>query len=200
MTIAEGRPTTKRMSLEDYLSYDSGTDQNRYELWDGVLIEMSAESDINVVIGSFLLVVFAQIVPYYCVRRGTEIVVEGSYANTRLPDLVVVTEVGASALINQKRSMVSITMPAPALVVEVVSSSDTDKTSRDRDYIDKRREYASRGISEYWIVDPIAQAVFVLTLEGNSYQERKFAGEERLVSIEFPEVELSANQILNAGR
>lgn len=200
MTITEGRSTIKRMSLEDYLNYDSGSDQNRYELWNGVLIEMSSESDINVVIGSFLLVIFAQIVPYYCVRRGTEIVVEGSYANTRLPDLVVVTEAGAAALVDQKRSMVSLEMPAPALVVEVVSSSDTDRQSRDRDYIDKRREYALRGIPEYWIVDPIAQAVFVLSLEGNSYQESKFVEKERLTSIEFPKVELSAEQVIKAGR
>ncbi len=200
MTIAEGRPTTKRMSLEDYLNYDSGSDQNRYELWDGILVEMSAESDINVVIGSFLLVVFAQIVPYYCVRRGTEIVVEGGYANTRLPDLVVVSEAGAAALTGQKRSMVSLTMPAPAVVVEVVSSSDTDKKSKDRDYVDKRREYALRGIPEYWIVDPIARAVFVLTLENSTYQEKKFIGEERLASIELPKIELTANQVLNAGR
>ena len=45
-------------------------------------------------------------------------------------------------------------MPAPSLVVEVALSSDTDKTSRQRDYVRKRTEYAQRGVSEYWIVDP----------------------------------------------
>ena len=52
------------------------------------------------------------------------------------------------------------------LVVEVVSSDDA---SRVRDYEDKRRDYASAGIPEYWIVDPVEQRILVLTLEGDRY-------------------------------
>lgn len=53
------------------------------------------------------------------------------------------------------------------LVVEVVSD---DAVSRARDYEDKRRDYAEAGIPEYWIVDPAAQKIMVLVLEGNAYQ------------------------------
>jgi Uma2 family endonuclease len=147
MTIAKSKP----MTLEEYLIYDDGT-ETRYELVDGILVEMGAESYTNVVIGSFLLTVFAQLVPYYCVHRGTEIVVEGSQANTRIPDLVVITEKGATALRGKNRSMITLEMPLPALVVEVVSRSDANRRSYDRDYIRKRIEYAQRGILEYWIV------------------------------------------------
>ncbi|WP_367889252.1 Uma2 family endonuclease [Leptolyngbya iicbica] len=42
-------------------------------------------------------------------------------------------------------------MPAPLLVVEVVSPG---KVNEDRDYRYKRSEYATRGIGEYWIIDP----------------------------------------------
>jgi Uma2 family endonuclease len=38
--------TAKRMSLEDFLTYDDGT-HTRYELEDGVLVEMGTESPIN---------------------------------------------------------------------------------------------------------------------------------------------------------
>ena len=50
------------------------------------------------------------------------------------------------------------------LVVEVVSPDD-----RRRDLETKRGEYAQAGIPEYWIVDPEAQRITVLTLAGAEY-------------------------------
>lgn len=194
MTIAKNRP----MTLEEYLDYDDGTDAS-YELVDGILVEMTAEVDINILISSFLFSIFLQSVPYYCIRRGTEIVVAGKYANTRIPDLMVLTEEGVSALPSNKRSMIMFDMPAPALVVEVVSSSDTNKASRERDYTRKKKEYAQRDILEYWIVDPILAVVVVLTLADGAYQETKFVGEDGVRSPTFPALNLSAKQLLSAG-
>lgn len=187
------------MTLEEYLNYDDGTDCQRYELWDGLLVDMGAESELNIVIESLLSFVLSQIVPYYCVRKGTEIAVEGDLANTRFPDLVVVTEEGAAALVGKKRSMITPDMPAPVLVVEVVSSSGENKRSRDRDYIDKRKEYASRNIPEYWIIDPIKKVVLVLTLTGKEYKEQQFTDDNQIISLTFSELDLTANQILKAG-
>lgn len=51
------------------------------------------------------------------------------------------------------------------LVVEVVSSDD-----RRRDLVVKRREYAKAAIPEYWIVDPDAGRIIVLSLRGDSYE------------------------------
>jgi Uma2 family endonuclease len=50
------------------------------------------------------------------------------------------------------------------LVVEVVSPDD-----RRRDLETKRNEYAQAAIPEYWIVDPEAQRITVLTLAGAEY-------------------------------
>jgi Uma2 family endonuclease len=52
----------------------------------------------------------------------------------------------------------------PDLVVEIVSPDH-----RAHDWEVKRREYAQAGIPEYWIVDPQAKTVTVLTLAGASY-------------------------------
>lgn len=52
------------------------------------------------------------------------------------------------------------------LVMEVVSPDPRD---RDRDYHEKRNEYAASGIPEYWIVDPETQAITVLVLSGTKY-------------------------------
>lgn len=186
------------MSLEEYLSFDDGTD-TRYELVDGILVDMGAESDINVVIGSLLFSVFLQFAPYYCLRRGTEMAVSGSAANTRYPDFMVVTEAGAKALVGKKRSLITSEMPAPLLVVEVVSSSDTNQQSRERDYVDKRQEYAQRGIPEYWIIDPVESVILVLTLVAGRYQEQKFVGSDALVSPGFSDLKLKASQVLEAG-
>ena len=90
-------------------------------------------------------------------------------------------------------------MPAPALVVEVVSNSQKDKRSRNCDYVRKRQEYAERGIAEYWIVDPEGAVVFILKLVDGVYQEQRFAGEEKLVSPMFPSLALTAVQVLTAS-
>ena len=60
MTIAtDGRPTTvqNRMTLEEYLDYDDGTDR-WYELEDGLLIDMSGENPLNCRIAGMLLFLF----------------------------------------------------------------------------------------------------------------------------------------------
>jgi Uma2 family endonuclease len=64
--------------------------------------------------------------------------------------------------------------PAGAdLAVEVVSQGEEN---RQRDYVDKRREYAEAGIAEYWIVDPEERKVTVLTLDGGQYREHDVSG------------------------
>ena len=60
------------------------------------------------------------------------------------------------------------------LVVEVVSD---DEESRERDLVIKRREYAAAGITEYWIVDPSAKSVTVLTLDGTANANYRVYGE-----------------------
>lgn len=55
---------------------------------------------------------------------------------------------------------------APDLVIEVLSFPD----GVERDRIVKRDLYAKNGIREYWIVDPDAGAIEVLTLRGEKFE------------------------------
>lgn len=195
MTIAP----SKRLTLEEYLDYDDGTD-TRYELVDGVLVEMGAENPLNNTIAIFLISYFLQQgIPYYQLATGHQIAVSSIKATARQPDLVVHTEASATAILSGSRLLMP-DMPAPMLVVEVVSSNDTDPKSRERDYKEKRAEYAARQIPEYWIVDPIATVVLVLTLAGEQYCESSFIGKQKLVSPGFPNLNLTAEQVLKAGR
>ncbi len=186
------------MTLAEYLDYDLDTD-TRCELVDGYLVEMGAESTLNINIAIFLIVTFAQLVPTHCIHRGTEIQVKGELANTRYPDLMVLTEECAAALTDKNRALITLDMPAPALVIEVVSNSDGDVRSRNRDYVDKRKEYAQRGIPEYWIIDPIAATVLILKLVEHEYQEQSFMENDLLISPLFPTLSLRCTQVLKAG-
>jgi Uma2 family endonuclease len=203
MTIA----TDQRLTIAEYLDYDDGT-ETRYELVDGVLVEMGAESTINTQIALFLVSIFLQAgVPYYCLGIKQLIAVSSKKATARDPDLIVHSSASIQALAGQRQAFLEADMPAPLLVVEVVSNSDSDQKSRDdlrsvrdqRDYIEKRSEYAMRGIPEYWIIDPIAGLVIVCILSGQAYEALEFRDHEAISSIVFPTVQLTAAQVLKAG-
>ena len=187
--------TGKRLTLEEYLKYDDRTD-SQYELVAGELVAILPESPKNVQISLFLLVNFLKFVPVNRLTNKVEIVVAGSRATTRIPDLVVLTDELVKALEGATRSTITLDMPPPTLVVEVVSPG---KANEDRDYRYKRSEYAARGISEYWIVDPQINAVTVLILVDGFYEETRFTGNILIVSNIFPELQLTPEQVLNAG-
>ncbi|MEB3293485.1 MAG: Uma2 family endonuclease [Synechococcales bacterium] len=184
---------TSPMSLEEYLAYDVESAAH-YELVAGNLVEMPTESPLNNAIALLLLAHFLRFfpLPQLC-HKDTEIVVTGPRTTVRLPDLMILTEVGALALRDSSRGLITGDMPPPALVVEVVSPG---ATNHDRDYRYKRSEYAARGIAEYWIVDPGAAKITVLTLMQGWYEETIFQGEARLISAMVPDLELTAEQIL----
>jgi Uma2 family endonuclease len=129
---------------------------------------------------------------------GHQMEVASTEASARQPDLIVHTPASMAAILNDGK-LLRDGEPLPALVVEVASSSKTDQESRDRDHIEKRSEYAARGIPEYWIVDPDRSVVLVLTLTGGTYQETTFTGGQPIKFPAFPALALTAAQVLSAG-
>jgi len=187
-------PTQKFFTLAEYLDYDDGTD-TWYELEHGELRAMPSESDINGLIVIFLLTELLPFVRRELFRVKSKIAVTGHRATARVPDLMVLTEEAAAALEGAPRSILLPEMPPPALVVEVVSPGTKNEQ---RDYRYKRSEYAARGIQEYWVVDPAAQQVMVLTWVEGLYEEAIFKGDQRLLSTLFPVLQLTAAQVLQA--
>lgn len=186
---------TRKLTLEEYLVYDDGTD-TKYELIDGELVEMPPESDRNNLISLYLLVEFFKFVPIKLIRhKDTEIVVTGNRTRVRFPDLIILTE-ELFAAIDGRRATITQDMPPPALVVEVVSPG---KVNEDRDYRYKRSEYAARGIPEYWIVDPGQAKITVLMWVDGLYEEAVFQGSNAIVSTTFPDLKLTVSQVLGAG-
>jgi Uma2 family endonuclease len=193
MTVA-----AKKMTFEEFLNYEDGTD-TLYELENGKLISIPSESDINQRIAIFLLIYFSQLgIPSSQLRMKAEVAVNSRRVGVRVPDLVVFSEELAIAkrsvgiaMVGATRSLVYMDMPPPLLVVEVVSPNQAS-----RDYRYKRSEYAARGIAEYWIVDPIDQKVTVLEWVEGFYEQQVYENDSLIVSPLFPDLKLTAAQVL----
>jgi Uma2 family endonuclease len=189
--------TKPRMTFEEYLIYDDGTD-HRYEWIDGVLVEMPTESELNAWLSLALQLYFIRaglVKPRLTHRYNCEIevpVLKPKQARNRFPDFVILRPEHIE--LTQKRLTIRLDMPAPLFVMEVVSPG---QTNRNRDYEDKRNQYQARGILEYWLLDPEQQVVTVLSLVDRVYQESKFQGSDRIISPLFPMFELTAEQVLN---
>ncbi|MBP0015747.1 MAG: Uma2 family endonuclease [Roseofilum sp. SBFL] len=165
------------MSLEEFLSYDNDTDI-LYELDNGELVGILPESDLNERIAIALLIYFSQVgVAQSCLRVKTEVVVSGMKPTVRIPDLSILSDEGVQALEGASRATVTLDMPPPQLVVEVVSPESVN-----RDYRYKLSQYQARGIPEYWIIDPMEDRVTLLVLVDGLYESRVFTGEEILES------------------
>jgi len=194
--MVQAKPRFK--SFEEYLRYDDETDR-RYELVAGELVELPTESPINILITTALLLSFVQMgISIQRIGIKHQIAVKSSKVTAREPDLIIHSEESASAILRERQALLTLEMPVPALVVEVVSPGDKNHK---RDYVDKRSEYASRGIPEYWLIDPEDQNITILKLSDGAYVESGvFEENNRVISPTFPELQLTAEQILEAGR
>ncbi|MBD1824580.1 Uma2 family endonuclease [Cyanobacteria bacterium FACHB-DQ100] len=186
---------TKKLTFEEYLAYDDGTD-TRYELVDGELIEMPPESQQNNDVAKRIFFELLKHFPIGLIAyKDTEIEVSGRQARCRLPDLILHTEESKAALNQATRATITHDMPPPAIVIEVVSPGTVN---RDRDYRHKRTEYAARCIPEYWIIDPQEQQITLCTWVNGQYEDQVLRGDEKVPSSIVPMFDQSVNQILNA--
>ncbi len=188
----------EKMGLKEFWA----TTENREDLWEleaGELRQIPPESDLNQSIAMRLLAYFIQRgVSPARLRMKTEIVVSGARATVRVPDLMVLSPEAEAALAGAPRSTLTLEMPPPRLVVEVVSPG---KENRDRDYRYKRSQYQSRAIDEYWIIDPELQQITLLTLLEGLYEEAVITAEEAIPSPYLTELTatLTAAQVFAAG-
>jgi Uma2 family endonuclease len=80
---------------------------------------------------------------------------------------------------------------APDLVVEVLSPY---RQSYDR--VTKLEQYALHGVTEYWVVDPIAESVEIHVLAGSRYELKgTFSGDDILQSLLLPGWEIPAGNL-----
>ncbi|HBE20360.1 MAG TPA: hypothetical protein DEG17_15690 [Cyanobacteria bacterium UBA11149] len=192
---------TQKLTFDQFLDwYPQGC--GIYELVEGEIIEMRAtrqHDDITF----FILFAFNDEIRRLqldYVVNNTAIIQTGENQG-RQPDVSVINKADWSTF----RSSYGALDKAIALAVEVVSTNWED------DYVDKLEEYQRLGIPEYWIVDylalgsrhylgkPKTPTVFIHLLDENGlYQCTSYRGQDSIVSRTFPEIKLTAAQVLGA--
>lgn len=196
----------KLVTFEEFVKWKP--DGGRYELHDGVIVEMPQPVGEHEEITGFLSVQlgfqcyqlgFPYFIPKVALVKPPEN--ESGYS----PDVLIVNR---SNLVNEplwkKESTLTQGASIP-LVVEVVSTNWRD------DYFTKFGKYEEIGIPEYWIVDYLAlggkrfignpkqPTISVYSLVEGEYQVNQFRGDNRIQSPTFPELTLTAQQIFQAG-
>jgi Uma2 family endonuclease len=187
-------PSNTKITFEQYLNYDDGTNK-RYELVDGKLIEMPPASFLHSDIIDFIADCFKAIAREYKldikIKTGN-VGVRTGINSSRIPDISVID---GQVWKSYRRDKSAVVEDNIMLAVEVVSRG---REQRERDYADKVIEYQNTGIPEYWIVDPIEQKITVGVLKNGSYIKTVFTGNDLIKSNTFPELKQEVNTILSA--
>ncbi|MEH1938893.1 MAG: Uma2 family endonuclease [Nostoc sp.] len=198
----------KLVTFDEFVAKYPDNTGKRYELHDGVIVEMPQPTgDHEEVVGFLAFEITRECIrlnlPYFIPK--TALVKPPENESAYSPDVLILNRPN---LVNEplwkKESTVSQAESIP-LVVEVVSSNWRD------DYLKKAADYEAVGISEYWIVDyaalggrrfignPKQPTVSLYTLIEGEYQVSQFQGSDRIISPLFPELNLTVEQIFQAG-
>lgn len=195
---------TQKLTFDQFLV--ECPEDGRYELVNGEIVKMNATRNHDDVANVMLFDFNDEIRRLnlnYIVNNTAVIrtVTKTGIAQGRRPDVSVIDR----DLWYSNRSAYAAMQEPIQLAVEVTS------TNWDDDYIDKLDEYRRLGIPEYWIVDylaigsreflgnPKVPTIFVHLLDADgNYQTTTFKGSERIVSRTFPELVLTAEQVMNA--
>lgn len=196
----------KLVTFEDFVKWKP--DGGRYELHDGVIVEMPQPlGDHEEIVGFLANELNAEYrrlkLPYFIPKVA--LVKPPENESGYSPDVLLVNR---SNLVNEplwkKESTVTQGKSLP-IVVEVVSTNWRD------DYFTKLGKYEEIGIPEYWIVDYLAlggrkfignpkqPTISVYSLVEGEYQVSLFRGNDRIQSPTFPELDLTVKQIFQAG-
>ncbi|MFN6484115.1 MULTISPECIES: Uma2 family endonuclease [unclassified Nostoc] len=196
----------KLVTFEDFAAWRS--EGGRYELHDGVIVEMAQPvGDHEDVVGFLALNISIEIgrqkLPYFIPK--TVLVKPFESESAYSPDILIINRPNlVHEPLWKKESTVSQATSIP-LVIEVVSTNWRD------DYYKKLADYEAIGISEYWIIDyaaygarkfignPKLPTISIYELVDGEYQVTQFRGDTHIVSPTFPELNLTAEQIFQAG-
>ncbi|PSR17430.1 hypothetical protein C8255_12680 [filamentous cyanobacterium CCP3] len=194
------------MSLQEFLTWlpESG----RYELHDGVVVEMQPTGAHEQVVGllnrKFNVLLEQEDLNYFI--PNTVLVQPLGYESGYKPDLLLVDAAALSQEPLWQRESVITLASSIKLLVEVVSTNWPD------DYARKFEDYEAMGIPEYWIVDylglggrryignPKQPTITICRWVDGVYETRLFRQGDRLVSPELPNLRLTTDQIFAAGQ
>jgi Uma2 family endonuclease len=196
---------SRQVAFDEFIAWYPENSEYRYELHDGITVEMPKPSGKHSEVAGFLngslfLEITRLKLPYFIPRECIVNRGESGYE----PDVIVLDSktIGADPRWEKEST---ITRGASAkLVIEVVSTNWSD------DYAMKLEDYEALSIPEYWIVDYLGLggrryigspkqptfSVYQLS-ETGEYQAKLFRGSHPIESAIFPELQLSLEQVLS---
>ena len=199
---------TKLVTFDEFIAWYPENSEHHYELHNGVIVEMPRAPGKHSEIAGFVILELSLdirrlhlpwSIPKECVLKGDR--TESGYE----PDVIVLDR---QQVINEPRWAAEsiITMGSSVrLAVELVSSN------WQTDYLTKLRDYEEIGIFEYWILDylglggrryignPKQPTLSVYQLVDGEYELTQFRGDDKIESAAFPELNLTAQQVFDAG-
>jgi Uma2 family endonuclease len=195
------------MILDEFLDwYPDG--YGRYELWNGVVTEMQptgTHEQVGGFLGVKLGVEIDRLALPYIIPRQAIVKPIDTDKSGYSPDVLVLDRFALNEEPLWKKRSTITQGKSIRVVIEVVSSNWRD------DYGHKFIDYEALGILEYWIVDylglggrryigsPKAPTFSVYQLVDGEYQVQQFRGSDRIISLAFPELNLTAEQVFAAG-
>lgn len=189
-------------NYEEYLASDLGLEGNFRLLSSGEVIELPPEDRENDFIANEIGEIIRRLVGNRrLVSWATEIQVHpvgDSHVNRR-PDLTVLRPEHIELTNELGKNAILLGMPAPVLVVELISPGREWSANYRRDYEWKKQQYEWWAIPEYWIVDRHRKQVAVFRLVEGSYEAHSYRDSDRVQPAVFPSISLSAKQILEGN-
>ena len=209
MTQPQAEP--KLYSFDEFITWYPENSEVRYELHDGVIIEMpkpkGKHSNLTGSLIEQLLIIIRQMGKGDIWTIPRESIVKPKRERSGYePDIIVLNQEFLGAEPRWESESIIQNPDSVKLIVEVVSTNWRD------DYYNKLRDYEEMGIEEYWIVDyaalgarkfignPKQPTLFVCTLEDGEYQMNPFTENTPIISPTFPQFNLSAKQIFALAR
>ena len=194
-------------TFDEFITWYPENSINKYELYDGVVVEMPKPTGKHSEIGGFLSLELGiefrrQQLPYFIPK---ECLIKLADNQGYEPDVVVLDR----SLLDieprwQKESV--ITQGATiALAIEIISTNWRD------DYGRKVNDCETLGIGELWLIDyqglggtryigsPKQPVTSIYSLQNREYLVNQFRADEVVRSPSFPELNLTANQIIQGN-
>ena len=193
-------PTKILMSWDDYRlrRYDrSQIPWHTFRWEDGEVVPVGKEGFLNSIIAERLRDLIKQWIAeqgerWVCLGDKLEVEVRYSKHRGRIPDVIVISYDTAMQLSADNLDTITWAMPAPILVVEVISPSSI-KT----DLGDKDAEYLHRGVGEYMSIDWRNKSIIVRSRsDDGSYTRAEYGEGETVVLATMAGLAIAVNPLV----
>ncbi|MDJ1178498.1 Uma2 family endonuclease [Roseofilum sp. BLCC_M91] len=198
---------TTPISFDEFVDWYPENATCKYELRNGAIVKMPlATGEHSNVIGFIASELHFEIrrSQYPCLIPGDCLLKAIDDKSGYQPDIIVLNKAQLAEEPGWQKKSVITKGDSVRLAIEVVSTNWQD------DYLRKVGDYELMGIPEYWIVDylglggrrfignPKKPTLSIYQLVDGEYQITLFTGNERIESLAFPQLQLSAAEIFAA--